>query len=144
MEAVVTRIGTIAPSGEARVLADFIAVGLKLASGNKARQLAFFTLQDLIAQRMIDRDPHGIGFANVERELKAFVTALWGRAPMLRSKAESEGHTSQRRSSIAGALILLPDRYRGFTNDSARPLYQAAVAHAQAHLVFGGERFVIG
>jgi len=144
VEAVIARISTIAPSGHVGVLADFIAVGLKLASGSKKRQLAFFTLQDPIARKMIDRDPDDIGFANIEREIKAFVTALWGRTPVLRGMTEGDNSTSQRRSSIAGALILLPDRYRGFNNDSARPLYQAAAAHAQAHLVFGGERFTIG
>lgn len=144
VEAAVARIGTIAPSGDARILADFIAVGLKLTAGNKTRQLAFFTLQDPVARRMIGRDPHGVGFANVEREIKGFVTALWGHSPVLRSTSESEGHASQRRSSIAGSLIMLPDRYRGLTDDSARLLYQAAVAHAQAHIIYSGGRFVAG
>lgn len=144
MEAVVARLSTIDPSGDAGVLADFIAAGLKLAAGNKARQLAFFTLQDPIARRMVDHAPDSVGFTNVEREVKGFVTALWGHAPMLRSMADNEGHASQRRSSIAGSLIMLPDRYRGFTAGSARALYHAVVAHAQAHIIYGGKRFVVG
>lgn len=144
VEAVVTRIETITPSRDVSALADFIAAGLKLTSRNRARQLLFFTLQDPIARRMINRASDCSGFATIERDLKAFVTALWGHAPVLRGVSEGEGQATQRRSSIAGSLILLPDRYRGVMEDSARPLYQAAVAHAHAHIIFGGERFAVG
>jgi nitric oxide reductase NorD protein len=123
---------------------SFVGAGLKLASGNKVRRLAFFGLQDELARRMIARDFGSVGFAEIEVELKAFVTALWGGSPLLRSFAADNGHAPQRRASIAGPLIRLPETYRGVRGEAARALFRAAAAHAQAHLVLGGPRFPVG
>jgi hypothetical protein len=72
------------------------------------------------------------------------VTALWGKAPLLRSLVMEGGPAPQRRASIAGPLIRLPEFYRGVQGDAAPALYRAAAAHAQPHLVFGGPRFAVG
>jgi Mg-chelatase subunit ChlD len=101
-------------------------------------------LADELARRLIDRAGAGIGFAEVERPTKTFVTALWGRPPLLRSLAMEGGQAPQRRASIAGPLIRLPEFIRGVEGNAARLLYKAAAAHAQAHLVFGGPRFPVG
>ena len=116
---------------------------MKAASGDKARRLKFFTLGDELARRLVELSAGTIGFAEVERPTKAFVTALWGRPPVLRSLVMDNGPAPQRRASIAGPLIRLPEFYRGVQGDAARALYNAAAAHAQAHLVFGGPRFPV-
>ncbi|MBY0381873.1 MAG: VWA domain-containing protein [Xanthobacteraceae bacterium] len=122
---------------------DFVAAGLKFASGNKTKRLSFFSLQEDLALRLLRRDAAGTGLTDVEPQVKAFVTALWGRPPMLRA-LESGNIQTQRRTSIAGPLIRLPEVYRGVQGEAARALYHAAAAHAQAHLVLGGERFPVG
>ena len=66
---------------------------MKLAAGDKRRRLAFFTLQDELARRLIERASAGIGFAETERQTKAFVTSLWGRPPLLRSFSGDTGQT---------------------------------------------------
>ncbi|CAN5488268.1 hypothetical protein BH11PSE4_BH11PSE4_04140 [soil metagenome] len=144
VEATNSRIGEIMPAGDIAAFADFIAVGLKLASGDRKRRLAYFSLQDELARRMVTRIAAGIGFAELDRRTTAFVTALWGRPPQLRSLAIELGVTTQRRSNIAGPLICLPEFYRGVQSDSARALYNAAAAHAQAHLLLGRTRFAVG
>ena len=144
VEATASRMSDILSAGNIYSFESFIAVGLKLAAGDRRRRLAFFTLQDELARRLVERASAGVGFAETERQTKAFVTSLWGRPPLLRSFPGDTGHTPQRRVGIAGPLIRMPEIYRGVQGDAAYSLYRAAAAHAQAHLVFGGPRFPVG
>ena len=144
VEATAARMGEILSAGNISAFESFVAAGLKLAAGDRRRRLKFFTLQDELARRLIERASAGIGFAETERQTKAFVTSLWGRLPLLRSFSGDTGQTVQRRAGIAGPLIRLPDIYRGVHGDAAYALYKAAAAHAQAHLVLGGPRFAVG
>jgi nitric oxide reductase NorD protein len=144
VEATAARMGEILSAGNINAFESFVAAGLKLAAGDRRRRLKFFTLQDELARRLIERASAGIGFAETERQTKAFVTSLWGRPPLLRSFSGDTGQTIQRRAGIAGPLIRLPDIYRGIHGEAAYALYKAAAAHAQAHLVLGGPRFGVG
>jgi Mg-chelatase subunit ChlD len=138
------RMGEILTPGTVDAFEDFIAAGLRAAAGDRNRRIAFFSLQDELARRMIARDPGGVSFLDVETGLKAFTTALWGEVPLLRSAASDSHDKPQRRTSIAGPIIRLPDVYRGVQGDAARALFCAAAAHAQAHLVLGRACFPIG
>ncbi|WP_454617721.1 VWA domain-containing protein [Bradyrhizobium cenepequi] len=137
-------IAAILSPGTIDAFENFVAAGLKFASGNKARRLAFFRLEDELARRMIARDLGSVTFLETEIELKAFVTALWGKPPLLRSSAADNSQAPQRRTSIAGPLIRLPESFRGVQGDAARALFRAAAAHAQAHLVLGSGLFPVG
>lgn len=144
VEAASSHMGQILPNDDIDAFENFVAVGLKIASGDKKRRLAFFSLQDELARRLVERSSAGVGFAETERQTKAFVTSLWGKPPLLRTLTMDIGHAAQRRSSIAGPLIRLPEFYRGVQSKAAHALYRAAAAHAQAHLVLGGARFPVG
>ncbi|WP_346347431.1 VWA domain-containing protein [Bradyrhizobium sp. dw_411] len=144
VEAAALRMSEILAAGSIDAFESFIAAGLKLAAGDKRKRLSFFTLQDELARRLVERAVAGIGFAETERQTKAFITALWGRAPLLRSFSAGGSQSPQRRAGIAGPLIRMPDIYRGVQGDAAFALYRAAAAHAQAHLVYGGPRFPVG
>jgi nitric oxide reductase NorD protein len=143
VEPAAVRMAEILAPGTIDAFENFIAVGLRAASGNKARRIAFFSLQDELARRMIVRELGSIGFLEIEAELKAFVTALWGRVPSLRSFPADNTQGPQRRTSIAGPLIRMPEVYRGIQGEAARTLYRAAAAHAQAHLALGQGRFPV-
>jgi Mg-chelatase subunit ChlD len=142
--AAASHMGDILGAGDIYSFESFVAAGLKLAATDKRRRLAFFTLQDELARQMVERATAGVGFPETERQTKAFVTALWGRPPLLRSFSDGTGDRPQRRAGIAGPLIRLPAIYRGVQSEAAYALYRAAAAHAQAHLVFGGPRFPVG
>ena len=144
VEAAASRMEQILAAGDIEAFESFVASGLKVSAGNRKRRLAFFTLEDELARRLIERASVGVGFAEAERQTKAFVTSLWGRPALLRSLPMDSGLTQQRRAAIAGPLIRLPEFYRGIQGDAAHALYRAAAAHAQAHLVFGGPRFPVG
>lgn len=139
-----SRMGEILRPGTIEAFDAFVAAGLRAAGGDRRKRLAFFSLQDELARRMIARDPGAVSFIDVEAELKAFVTALWGQVPMLRRMPADPGQSPQRRASIAGPVIRLPELYRGVQGDAARALFRAAAAHAQAHLVLGRTRFPVG
>ena len=144
VEATASRMGEILSAGNIHSFENFVAAGLKVAAGDRRKRLAFFTLQDELARRLIEHASAGIGFAETERQTKVFVTSLWGRTPLLRSIPGGTVQAPQRRAGIAGPLIRLPEIYRGVQGDAAYALYRAAAAHAQAHLVFGGARFPVG
>jgi len=144
VEAAASRMGEILSAGNIHSFENFVAAGLKVAAGDRRKRLAFFTLQDELARRLIEHASAGIGFAETERQTKVFVTSLWGRTPLLRSIPGGTVQAPQRRAGIAGPLIRLPEIYRGVQGDAAYALYRAAAAHAQAHLVFGGARFPVG
>jgi len=144
VEAIASRMGDILSAGDICAFENFVAAGLKLAAGDRRRRLAFFTLQDELARRLLERASAGVGFAETDRQTKAFVTSLWGRPPLLRSFPSGTSQAPQRRAGIAGPLIRLPETYRGVGGDAAYSLYKAAAAHAQAHLVFGGPQFPVG
>jgi Mg-chelatase subunit ChlD len=63
---------------------------------------------------------------------------------LLRSFTASNSQAPQRRASIAGPLVRLPEIYRGVQGEAARALFRAAAAHAQAHLVLGQGLFPVG
>jgi nitric oxide reductase NorD protein len=144
VEPAAVRMGEILSSGNIHAFESFVAVGLKMAAGDRRKRLQFFALQDELGRRLVERAAAGVGFTETERQTKAFVTALWGRPPLLRSFKGDTGQAPQRRAGIAGPLIRMPEIYRGVQGEAAYTLYKAAAAHAQAHLVFGGPRFPIG
>jgi hypothetical protein len=143
VEPVAARMAQMLSACSVDGFADFIGAGLKAAASSKTRRLAFFSMQDDLSQRLLARASAGAGFAETEATTRAFVTALWGTPPLLLTLAIDPAQGPQRRSSIAGPLIRLPEFYRGVQGDAARALYKAAAAHAQAHLVFGGPLFPI-
>ena len=144
VEPVATRMNEVLAPGTIDAFENFVSAGLRAASGNKARRIAFFSLEDELARRMIARDLGSVTFPEAEVELKAFLTALWGRPPLLRSFPTDNNQLAQRRASIAGPVIRLPEVYRGVQGDAARELFRAAAAHAQAHLVLGQDLFPVG
>jgi nitric oxide reductase NorD protein len=134
----------ILSSGSVEAFENFIAAGLRASAGNKARRLSFFSLQDELARRLVIRGANDVTFASVEAELKAFVTALWGKPPLLRPLSPDGAQGPPRRTSIAGPVIRLPEVFRGVDGVAARNLFRAAAAHAQAHLVFERYPFDVG
>jgi Mg-chelatase subunit ChlD len=141
---VASRIAEILAPGTIDAFESFVASGLRAASGNRARRIAFFSLEDELARRLITRDLGTVTFPEAEVELKAFITALWGQPPLLRALAPDDNHAPQRRVSIAGPLIRIPETFRGVQGDAARALFRAAAAHAQAHLALGRYPFPVG
>lgn len=127
--ATASRVETLLAAGDGLAFADFVAAGLKATTANPARRAAFFALDDPLAQALLRQQTGGTGFAELERMLSAYAAALWGGSPAIRAAPGPA-----RRTAIASGVILLPPVYAGAPAASARRLYRAAAAHAQAHL----------
>jgi nitric oxide reductase NorD protein len=142
--AVASRTDFILQFCDGAAFESFIATGLKAGGQDRARRRAFFTLEDSLARQALEHAAGTLGFAQVERPLKAFATALWGRTPVLRPIEPAEGQPVPRRAGISGEMIRVPQVFRGFTGDTAAQLFRACVAHASAHLALTPARFPVG
>jgi nitric oxide reductase NorD protein len=121
-----------------------MAQGPSRAAENKPeRRLPYFALVDPLALQALEQGTAGVEFADVERELKAYVTALWRRTPPLRV-SPGGGVEAARRTSFEGGIIRVPRAFRGWADRSGRELFRAALAHVLAHLQFTPARFPLG
>ncbi|MEN3382228.1 MAG: nitric oxide reductase NorD protein, partial [Hyphomicrobiales bacterium] len=139
--AVASRTETILHYCDGAAFESFIATGLKAGGQDRTRRRAFFAL-DALARQTLERAAGVLGFAQLERQLKAFATALWGRPPILRAIEPIAGHS--RRAGISGGIIRVPAVFRGVSGEAAAQLFKACIAHATAHLALTPARFPVG
>jgi len=117
--------------------------GIRAAGGDPERRLAFFTLSDRQARRWLDRESGEVQFSDVERRLKAYLTALWrSRAPIRPAAGKGEGIA--RRASFGDGLIRVPESFRGVAGGQGAELFRACLAHVGAHLRHTPARFPVG
>ena len=121
----------------------WVQTGLRLSGRDAARRRAFFALELPEAQRLLERHAGEDTFQSLERGLRAFHTALWGRTPPLREAApDGKGHAA-RRTTFAGGVIRMPASFPGHRGRE-RALYRASLAHVGAHMAYGGGAFPVG
>lgn len=112
--------------------------GVRAAAGDAERRLKFFSFVDSAARRWLVHRDEEVTYSGLERRLKAYLAALWGLHPLIRSDLGSE---SARRVSFHGGFVHVPETFHGFAPERMAELFRAALAHAGAHLRFSGERF---
>ncbi|HXW30923.1 MAG TPA: hypothetical protein VEK55_16300, partial [Xanthobacteraceae bacterium] len=117
--------------------------GIRAAENDPERRLKFFALLDPKAVKMLTREAHELQFADTERELKAYVIALWQLLPPIRALPPG-ALDATRRSTFDNGIIRVPDVFRGYTGRTAKDLFRAALAHILAHFQFSGPKFSIG
>ena len=142
--AVVSRTEIILQDCDSSGFETFIATGLKYTRGNRARQRAFFTLEDRLAAQVLEQAAGALTLSRNERILKAYATALWGRPPVLRTAVAPPGGQLPRRVNIAGGVVRIPPVFRGTPRSILPQLFRACVAHATAHVALTRTRFPIG
>ncbi len=120
----------------------FVAAGLRAVAKTPARQAAFFRLEDPEARRVLDRLSGQITFSTIQTRLGAFAAALWGQSVPLREVGGSSQGLPARRVAISSGIVLVPDLLKAASNRTTPRLFEAAVAHATAHLALGGPGFV--
>ncbi|WP_371347685.1 nitric oxide reductase activation protein NorD [Ancylobacter sp. IITR112] len=142
VEPVAAQARRLVRPGHVAAFEGFIAAGLKAAGRDRARQRAFFALEDPLALSLLARIGAGPGFAEMEMELKRLLAALWGEQAPLQPLPPA-GEAVPARANLAGPVIRLPEVFPGVEGEAARLLYRAAALHAGAHRVFGGPPFPI-
>ncbi|MEM9845400.1 MAG: VWA domain-containing protein [Pseudomonadota bacterium] len=125
-------------------LEAWLLAGVRLSGVDVERRLAFFTFEAPEAARLLDRESKGIGFFDMDRRLRAYLSALFGVHPVIREAPPGRHDGSGRRSSFGEGFIQMPGHYRGVRGPESEMLFRAALAHIGAHLRFGGRRFALG
>jgi hypothetical protein len=123
---------------------SFVATGLKAGGQDRARRRAFFAFEDSLARQTLERAAGALRFAQFERSLKAFATALWGWPPILRAIEPAAGRPPLRRAGFSGGIIRVPPVFRGVSGEAAAQLFRACIAHATAHLALTPARLPVG
>ena len=117
--------------------------GIRTAENDPERRLRFFSLLDTRALHALEDGADSVAFTDVERELKAFVAALWHVTPPIRVLPPA-GFDTPRRTCFSNGLIRVPQSSRGFDGQSGKDLFRATLAHVLAHFQFTGGRFALG
>lgn len=117
--------------------------GIRAAENDPERRLRFFSLLDTRALHALEDGADSVAFTDVERELKAFVAALWQVTPPIRVLPPA-GFDTPRRACFGNGLIRVPQSSRGFDGQGGKDLFRATLAHVMAHFQFTGGRFALG
>jgi nitric oxide reductase NorD protein len=117
--------------------------GIRAAENDPERRLKFFALLDTRALHALEHGADSVAFTDVERELKAFVGALWRTTPPIRVLPPA-GFDTPRRACFANGVIRVPRSSRGVDGQSGRDLFRATLAHVLAHFEFTGGKFALG
>ncbi|HET9080192.1 MAG TPA: VWA domain-containing protein [Trebonia sp.] len=104
-------------------------------------QVEYFSLASPEAMGMLQQERRGTLFIDVQRRLRMYLRALWGRDFYLRPTSGDFERREGYRPYIWGYVIHLPDAYDDLELESGRvsgiDLFRAAAAHAAVHLVHG-------
>jgi hypothetical protein len=122
----------------------WVLAGIRAAGGDPALREAYFSLADEAALRAFEQASTDVRFADVERRLKAFLTALWGLRPAVRTVPFLPGRAGLRRAMFDGLIIRVPEAFGGLHGQEAVAHYRAVLAHIGAHMVYGGAKFPVG
>lgn len=117
--------------------------GIRAAGNDPERRLKFFALLDTQALHDMEHGIDSVAFTDVERELKAFVAALWHTTPPVHVLPPA-GFDTPRRACFGNGVIRVPQFFHGFGGQSGKDLFRAALAHVLAHLQFTGPKFAVG
>ncbi len=124
-------------------LESWLLAGVRSAGADSGRRLQFFTFANPEAERWLERESGSVTFADVQRELKSYMNALWGiRQPLRETSMHAPDHV-WRRATFGGGLIYMPPAFPGYRGAQASDLYRAGVAHIGAHLRYSGKPFPV-
>ncbi|MEO5757188.1 MAG: hypothetical protein ABIQ51_10085, partial [Mesorhizobium sp.] len=122
-------------------LLAFVRMGLGVSRQDKARRLAFFSLESGEARRLLDNHARADALGALTPRLKPYFGALWGFCPPIAEPPADAPEIMRRRSGFGGGGIRLPPSYAGFASDDQEQLYRASLAHIGAHHRFTRGRF---
>jgi hypothetical protein len=114
--------------------------GIRLHVTDAQQRNSYFSLAQGETLRIFDQESGAIVLGDIERRLKAFLAALWGLRPLLRSAVRRSAVKPVRRTTFDAMMIRMPEIFPGFASYEAERLFKASIAHVGAHMLFT-ERF---
>jgi len=125
-------------------LEAWLLAGVRLAGADAERRRAFFEQDSPDGARLLDREAGESGFFDMERRMKAYLSALYGIRLPIREAPPGRHDGATRRASFAEGLIQMPASFPGFRGNHAEALFRASLAHIGAHVRFTPGRFSVG
>jgi len=107
-----------------------------------AEQARYFGLASKEAQAMLQQERRGTLFVDVQRRIRMYLRALWGRDFFLRPTSGDFDSREGYRPYIAEHFIHLPDAYDADAGVPGLERYRAAAAHCAAHVAYTRVRLV--
>jgi hypothetical protein len=118
--------------------------GIRAAGGDRERRKAFFGFADPEAERALLRESGEVVYADLDRRLRTYLTALWRMRVVVREAGAVAGRPPPRRTSFDNGIIHVPATFPGVPASQAETLFRASMAHVAAHLMYSGPRFKRG
>lgn len=125
-------------------LEAWLLAGVRSGGSDRERRLRFFSLEDPEAERWLQRETGDVLFSDVERRLKAYLTAMWHVRVPIREPSLSANGPRRRRAGFGPGIIRMPATFPGYREQRAVDLFRAALAHIGAHYRFSGTPFPVG
>lgn len=144
VEALLAHIDFVLARLDAAGFRSWMFAGLRSSAGDPVLRERYFSLADDGALRAFEQASSDVLFVNIEARLKAFLTALWGLRPALRTAAIRPGKPAPRRAAFDGLIIRVPEAFAGLRGHEAVAHYRAVLTHIGAHAVYGGTKFPVG
>lgn len=124
-------------------LESWLFAGVRSAGADAERRYQFFSFENPEAERWLERESGSIIFTDIRRELKGFMSALWGIHFPLRETSMLAPDHIWRRATFSNGIVLVPPAFPGYRGDQASDLFKGAVAHIGAHLRYSQRPFEI-
>ena len=137
------RSARVLDSLDVRAFESWALGGIRAAENDPEQRLKFFALLDTRSLHALEHGAGSVAFTDVERELKAFVAALWRTIPPIRVLPPA-GFDAPRRTCFANGIVRVPQSSRGVDGVSGKDLFRASLAHVLAHFQFTGTKFAVG
>lgn len=125
-------------------LTKWARMGLQIHARDHDAQRKYFSLDSADSLAILKLEGEGTLFSQVERRLRLYLRALWGRDVQMRPKARRDSNLAKHRPFLDGETVYLPDAYSALITGTSLEVYMAASAHAAAHLMFSRVRFKVG
>jgi nitric oxide reductase NorD protein len=137
------RSGRLLDSLDLRSFETWALGGIRAAENDPERRLKFFALLDTRSLHALEHGTGAVAFVDVERELKAFIAAMWRTTPPIRVLPPA-GVETPRRACFDGGIVQVPQSSRGVDGQSGKDLFRAVLAHIMAHFQFTPGKFPLG
>ncbi len=124
-------------------LESWLLAGVRAAGTDPERRFQYFTFANPEAERWLEHESGSVIFADMQRELKGYLNALWGiRVPLRETSMHAPDHV-WRRATFGGGIICVPPAFPGYRGGQASDLFRATIAHIGAHMTYSGKPFPV-
>ncbi len=137
------RSGRVLEGLDVRSFETWALGGIRAAENDPEQRLKFFALLDTRSLHALEHGAGSVAFTDVERELKAFVAALWRTIPPIRVLPPA-GFDTPRRTCFVNGVVRVPQSSRGVDGVGGKDLFRASLAHVLAHFQFTPAKLAVG